>query len=49
MAGRYRLPEYLKPYPRTHAIITFAEPVPGPVALGGGRHVGLGVMAVVVA
>jgi CRISPR-associated protein Csb2 len=45
MARAYRVPAYLKDYPRTHAIITFAEPVPGPVALGGGRHVGLGVFA----
>ena len=45
MAGRYRVPEYLRPYPRTHAIVTFAGPVFGPLAIGGGRHVGLGVMA----
>jgi CRISPR-associated protein Csb2 len=45
MARAYRPPAYLKPYPRTHAIITFAEPVTGPVVLGAGRHVGLGVFA----
>jgi CRISPR-associated protein Csb2 len=45
MAGRYRAPAYLEQFPRTHAIITFAEPVPGPLALGGGRHVGLGIFA----
>jgi CRISPR-associated protein Csb2 len=44
---RYRVPEHLKPYPRTHAVITFAEPVFGPMAIGSGRHAGLGVMATV--
>lgn len=47
MASRYRVPAYLKPFPRTHAVITFAEPVRGPVALGSGRHIGLGLMATV--
>jgi CRISPR-associated protein Csb2 len=47
MAAGYRLPEYLKPFPRTHVIVTFAEPMPGPVAIGGGRHIGLGLMATV--
>lgn len=45
MARAYRVPAYLKEFPRTHVIITFAEPVPGPVAIGAGRHVGLGVFA----
>jgi CRISPR-associated protein Csb2 len=44
-ARAYRAPAYLKQYPRTHAIITFAKPVRGPVAIGGGRHVGLGTFA----
>jgi CRISPR-associated protein Csb2 len=44
-ARAYRVPAYLKELPRTHAIISFAEPVAGPVALGAGRHVGLGVFA----
>jgi CRISPR-associated protein Csb2 len=35
-------PAYLREYPHTHAIITFAEDVHGPVALGAGRHIGLG-------
>lgn len=47
MANRYRVPSYLKPFPRTHAVITFAEPVQGPAALGSGRHIGLGLMATV--
>jgi CRISPR-associated protein Csb2 len=46
-ATRYRVPEHLKPYPRTHAVITFAEPVFGPMAIGSGRHASLGVMAAV--
>jgi CRISPR-associated protein Csb2 len=45
MAGRYRVPAYLTEFPRTHAIITFAEPISGPVSIGSGRHVGLGVLA----
>jgi CRISPR-associated protein Csb2 len=45
LAGAYRAPAYLKAFHRTHAIITFAEAVPGPIALGAGRHVGLGVFA----
>jgi CRISPR-associated protein Csb2 len=44
-AGGYRVPAYLKEFHRTHAIITFAEPVPGPIVLGAGRHMGLGVFA----
>jgi len=31
--------------PRVHAIITCAEPMKGPLAIGGGRHIGLGVFA----
>jgi CRISPR-associated protein Csb2 len=45
MARRYRVPAYLKDYPRTHAVITFADPVLGPLMIGGGRHAGLGVFA----
>jgi CRISPR-associated protein Csb2 len=30
---------------KTHAIITFSEPVVGPVVIGAGRYVGLGLMA----
>lgn len=45
MADRYRVPEYLKPYPLTHAIIVFSELVQGPIVSGGGRHIGLGVFA----
>jgi CRISPR-associated protein Csb2 len=44
-AGRYRVPEYLRQFTKTHAIITFSEPVVGPVVIGAGRYVGLGLMA----
>jgi CRISPR-associated protein Csb2 len=45
MAGAYRVPAYLKSFPRTHAVITFDQEVWGPVTIGGGRHIGLGVFA----
>ncbi len=44
-AGCYRVPEYLGQFTKTHAIVTFAEPVVGPVVIGAGRYVGLGLMA----
>jgi CRISPR-associated protein Csb2 len=44
-ASRYRVPEYLHQFTKTHAIITFSEPVTGPVVIGAGRYVGLGLMA----
>jgi len=44
-AGSYRVPEYLRQFTKTHAIITFSEPVVGPVVIGAGRYVGLGLMA----
>src|SRR5262249_55211401 len=44
-AGHYRVPEYLRQFTKTHAIITFSEPVIGPVVIGAGRYVGLGLMA----
>jgi CRISPR-associated protein Csb2 len=45
MAGAYRVPAYLKSFPRTHAVITFDQEILGPVAIGGGRHIGLGIFA----
>jgi CRISPR-associated protein Csb2 len=45
LARAYRVPAYLRDFPRTHAVITFAEEVPGPIALGAGRHIGLGLFA----
>ena len=44
-AGCYHVPEYLRRFTRTHAIITFSEPVVGPVVIGAGRYIGLGLMA----
>jgi CRISPR-associated protein Csb2 len=44
-AGRYRVPEYLSQFTKTHVLITFSEPVVGPLVLGAGRYVGLGLMA----
>ena len=44
-AGCYRVPEYLRQFTKTHAVITFSEPVVGPVVIGAGRYVGLGLMA----
>jgi CRISPR-associated protein Csb2 len=51
LAVRYQVPEYLRNFPRYHVRITWrdatGEPVPicGPVCLGGGRFVGLGLFA----
>jgi CRISPR-associated protein Csb2 len=39
---RWRLPESLASRQLTHAVLEFAEPVHGPVILGAGRFVGLG-------
>jgi CRISPR-associated protein Csb2 len=39
---RWRLPESLASRQLTHAVLEFAEPIHGPVILGAGRFVGLG-------
>ncbi|WP_067625303.1 type I-G CRISPR-associated protein Csb2 [Alicyclobacillus acidiphilus] len=39
---RWRLPDYLSGRMLTHAVIRFPEPVAGPVILGAGRYLGLG-------
>jgi len=41
----YFVPDYLRPFARWHAAVRFREPVPGPLAIGAGRHVGLGLFA----
>jgi len=41
----YRRPAYLKDYAGWHVHVRFAEPIPGPLAIGAGRHCGLGVLA----
>lgn len=45
IARSYRVPHYLRAFPRTHAIVTFSEAIPGPLVIGAGRHIGLGVFA----
>lgn len=42
----YRRPDYLKPLTAWHAWIRFREPVQGPLAIGAGRHCGLGLFAI---
>jgi len=42
----YFVPEYLRGFARWHVTLRFREPVPGPLAIGAGRHVGLGLFAV---
>jgi len=39
---RWRLPPFLASRPLVHAVIRFPEPVEGPVLLGAGRYIGLG-------
>lgn len=41
----YFVPDYLRPFGRWHVAMRFNEPVPGPLAIGAGRHVGLGLFA----
>ncbi len=45
MARRYLIPRYLEKFPRVQVLINFAEPLPGPLAIGSGRHLGLGLLA----
>ena len=42
---QYQRPQYLRHLPAWHVRLSFLEPVPGPLALGAGRHCGLGVFA----
>ncbi|GBD31890.1 hypothetical protein HRbin33_00851 [bacterium HR33] len=42
----YFVPEYMRHFSRWHVAVRFREPIPGPLALGVGRHVGLGLFAV---
>ena len=44
---RYRRPDYLKHYPAWHFYVRFREPLFGPIAIGAGRHCGLGLFAAV--
>ncbi len=40
----YHRPRYLKHFPAWHVRLQFREPISGPLAIGAGRHVGLGLM-----
>jgi CRISPR-associated protein Csb2 len=42
---QYAVPAYLKHLPGWHVRLIFHEPLPGPLAIGAGRHAGLGVFA----
>jgi len=42
----YFVPEYMRHFSRWHVAVCFREPISGPLALGVGRHVGLGLFAV---
>ena len=44
-ARHYLVPEYLRGFARWHVMVRFRKPVPGPLAIGAGRHVGLGLFA----
>ncbi len=41
----YHRPDYLQHYPLCHVYVRFREEVRGPIAVGAGRHCGLGVFA----
>ncbi len=41
----YQRPSYLRHLPGWHVELTFQEPTLGPLSLGAGRHIGLGLMA----
>jgi CRISPR-associated protein Csb2 len=41
----YAVPAYISRFPRWHVWIKFKELVSGPLAIGGGRHAGLGLFA----
>jgi len=43
--SQYHIPTYLKNFPRWHVRLLFREPISGPLALGAGRHCGLGLFA----
>lgn len=45
-AHHYFAPEYLAQFPRWHVWMQLRKPIAGPLAIGAGRHVGLGLFAV---
>lgn len=44
-AACYELPDYLRRYPTYHVELMFSEPMAGPLCVGGGRFLGLGLFA----
>ncbi len=42
---QYHRPHYLKHLPAWHVRLGFREPIPGPLAVGAGRHCGVGIFA----
>lgn len=44
--GEFRRPSYLTHLPAVHVRLVFRRPFAGPLALGAGRHAGLGVLAI---
>lgn len=42
---QYLVPDYLRGQPGWHVRLVFREPVTGPLAIGAGRHAGLGIFA----
>jgi CRISPR-associated protein Csb2 len=42
----YFVPDYMRQFSRWQVAVRFREPIPGPLSLGVGRHVGLGLFAV---
>lgn len=43
-AGQYRIAGYLRQSPRFHIRVALREPVPGPIIVGRGRYMGLGLL-----
>jgi CRISPR-associated protein Csb2 len=42
---QYFVPEYMRHFSRWHVAVRFRGPIPGPLSVGVGRHVGLGLLA----
>jgi CRISPR-associated protein Csb2 len=42
----YFVPQYIRHFSKWHVALRLREPIPGPLALGAGRHLGLGLFAV---
>jgi CRISPR-associated protein Csb2 len=46
MLSAFKRPTYLKHLPAIHVRLKFSRPISGPIAIGAGRHCGLGVCAI---